>query len=727
MSNVLPGWRLYHQGRYEDALHLFAAHQNLEATAGTALSLLAQGRGTEALAQLERASRNQRNPLFSALRADLIGRNGDRQEAEQLLDQALRQHPSNGFFFALRGEQRIRQGNWDAGTQDFINAMEHRNDLTFPQFQRVIADMVDAVAARRIPASNAMRFINRVDYSSAQKPQPMNFFFAEARRALTATRRIERDGIVEPWSLLNQGVPTATAPSNPPVPSPPSTPVPPHSPGSRPTEPPSARSPAQERRQRQEERRQRSQQSQEQRRSQEQRNQTIQQTLAQRPAQRSPGTTGLEAKLPNMTAGPIVDVDAGDAFLAAVDELAVRTALKAVLREEFARNESLQDLVAAIPAQVWPSELEISIDNVDPIGFSSEPILRGSSKISNSNFRITGGDIRVQITLERCMQNLLAATHSLKPVNLPLVPLSIYRLELNLQDDFHKSMPTLEALYHEETQVQNEHQLAIGKFIGACIVQSYGGIWRYENPPEESAVFLGAHRLDPMALARDFLSTTSFDEVDFSTIIHEAEQAVRTSISLPTFREHIDPTPGLEKEALAMSLAELWIDYRFNLSETDIQAIAPSISVLGIRPRMILFSIDANYVPSNIIKSIGGSHTHSGKTVMAYGRRTGDFLILPSAKHFSRMLELIGLPLTRPHLDTMAMLASFFRPGWTVVHSDEIRHEVSAGAQVKLPAFRERNRETALRLSALDQNGRSRTIVINYRPDRLMPYEISLD
>ena len=730
MSNISQGWQAYRQGNFEEARRHFGANEGFDARAGEALSLLASGRGQEAIALVERAGQQDSDLQYPVLLADLVGRQGNRKEAEQRLDRVLRVRPTAGFILSLRGEQRVRQGNWEKGTEDFIAAMEHRTDQAFSHIQHVVADMVDAVAARRIPATDAMRLVNRIDYSSGKKTQEVSSYFAAARRALNATRRMEREGLVDPWSvgtMLDKSPEVETPPVNSQSPAQPRNQavnrgqVPPARLGEM-VQPSisvasssfpasgsadSSSSPAQLRRQRQDEDRARDKGNQKRRRQEEDaqrgRGREMQRRLAQR-----------QTHEPHRSRDELVESQLRD--------------MTAALKAERQLNECLQDIVAQTPPQVWPSEIKSPIDNVPPIGFSSSPILRGSSKIANSNFRITGGDLGVQITLERCMHNLMAAAHALKPVALPTAPQSIGRVELNLQDNFLETMPSLESLYLEETPVQNEKQLGIGKFIGECIVQCYGGTWHYHNPPETSMVNLGSHRLEPMKLAGEFLKAKSFDDVDLRALIDHADEAVRTSTSLPTFRQHIDPTPGLEIEALVMSLAQLWADYRFDLADTAVPQIAPTMEILDRRPRVIVFGLGRQFVPPAILEDSPGS-VISGKAIMAYDRRSGEFLVLASRKHFARMLRLTQLTLDAEGLPEITSLLPLFRPAWKTVidrESAQEARELSNSSEIVLPEFRERDQESGLRLQACDEEGVLRQIVLRYRPDHISPYALSV-
>lgn len=717
MANLQQGWDAYRRGNFEQAFSLFGSGDDVASVAGRALALLAQGRGAEATSLVENQAQRQSSPEMLVLLADIKGRQGARSDAERILTRAVSSNRDNGFYRSLLGEQRIRLGKWEEGTDDFIAAMGVRGERTFPHVQQVVADMVDAVAARRIPSKDAMRFVNRIDYSAAKKTQEISSFFATARRSINGNRRMERGNLVEPWAV---GVPVRSPSTNAPPqntqPSPPSRQA--HSTPNRPASPPApqavsrsqqqrptppAQSRANSRQDRSTSRSRQADRAATTARNAPNRQDAMRERLAQRHADsRQAPELLIEANQKNMTA---------------------------IMQQERHQNEELQSLVQATPPQVWPSQVEVAIDTIQPIGFSNKSILRGSSSINTNLFRLTSGDIGVEITLERCMHNLMAAAHSVKPVNLPLVPETIARLELNLQDDFLDSMPSLDALYAEETQVDDQRQLAIGKLIGECIVQSYGGVWEHADPPQESVIHLGDRVLDPMGLAGEFLQMKNFDDVCLRDLVDEADEAILTSTSLPTFTDHIDPTPGLEKEALRMSLAEMWVSYRFDLADTDIQTIAPTVSIIG-RPMktFIAFGIHSTHVPHGIIRSSPGSVDSDGQTRMAYCRKTGEFLVLGSRKHFRRLLQVSGTPLVASTASRFAEWAqALFRPGWTLMTNKEAADKWSREFdtdKLQPPRFRSQGNNSDLRLSAVDRNNRLQRIDIRYRPEKTQAFEI---
>lgn len=700
MTNLTQGWQAYHRGSYDQALRHFGSADSESAAAGRALSLVATGRGNEAASLVRQQLQRSASPFLRTLLADVLGRQGNRSEAERILRSGPRGRQLQGFQRSLLGEQRLRQGRWDDGTDDFIAALNQRDQRTFPHVQRVVADMVDAVAARRIPRQDALRFINRIDYSTSDKTQAMNSFFASARRALNANRRVDRKGLVEPWSVgvADEDSPPSRSRSN-----------------------NRARSSNRSRRPRSSGPPRRRQSN---RRSSRQHAPTpVQQTNGGQSRRSSSRVEVADEMQRRLTERPSQAPKKPDLLMEAKQR-----DMTDYMQRDRRRNEDLQALVAAVSPPSWPSEQEEAIDFIEPIGFAPRAIIRGSQAIETANFRITGGDISVQVTLERCMHNLLAAALATKPITLPLELPSIARLEFNLLDDFLSAMPGLDELYRKEHNVSDQIPLAIGKFIGECIVQSYGGVWDYDQQPEKSVIHLGDHILDPIGLAEKFLDADDFDSVTLREVIHEAEVAVDTSTTIPSFADYLDPTSGLEKEGLAMSLAELWVDYRFVVPDQILPDVAASLQVVEQTPKFVVFTIGSAYAPEVISKYVDGSVDEQGRIALGYLRDTGEFLLLPSRKHFARFMVEGRLDLGRKTAQAVSrLLDRFFRPGWVVATSsseaDQIKRKFG-DESYKPPAFRSESGQMDLRVHAVDEKRKRRVIHVQFRPGEVDPYEV---
>ncbi len=688
MSQLSKGWNAFHRGQFQQAFEYGDQTNSSGGLILKALSLQQDGRGDQAISLVETQLSRSPSATLEALLGDLLGRKGQRKQAERRLQRAVKRDPEQGLFRSLLGEQRIRQGRWKPGTKDITEALNQDRDRAFPHIQKVVTDMVDAVVARRIPRPDAMKFINRVDYSTADKTGAMNSFFATARRSLNSQTRMDRSSLVEPWSQVSAPGEVSPSATSSPATASPTRSAPSQKPPSSASTPPPQRS-------------------------------TSSPRSSQRPSPSSPPTAPRESSRRSSSPQKQRLRQRPNANRPSDDEPNISANQKnmtVVMQQERQKNESLQELIAPVYPPTWPSELEDPIDVIDAIGFSDTNLLRGSNSIETANFRITGGEIRVQITLDRCMNNLITAAQKVSPTTLPMTPASIPRIELNLIDRFHEEMDDLQDIYLRESEVENPHALAVGKFIGECIVQSYGGIWDHALPAHDTQIQLGDHRLDPIGLATKFLDTPSFDAVDLSTLIDQAREAISTSTAFPTFADHIDPTSGLEGVALQMSLAELWIAYRFQLQETQTQAVANSIKIRDTDfEEVILFSIDAQYISTSLLKGIDGSIDGQRRTRMAYVRKDGRFLVLPSNKHFIRVFRILFGELRSDNASTVAnWIGALFRPGWHVL-TDKSKtkkwQEKTGHADLQAPTFEvHQSGASTLTLHGVDPRGQHRII-----------------
>jgi len=410
---------------------------------------------------------------------------------------------------------------------------------------------------------------------------------------------------------------------------------------------------------------------------------------------------------------------------------AKRKDMAAVMESERQRNEELQELTEPVKPPTWPSELKEPIDNIDAIGYSASTITTGSNDIETANFRITGGDIGVQITLERCMHNMVAAAQRTKPTTLPTTLESIPRLELNLLDDFLDNMPRLGDMYTDENEVDDPQLLGVGKFIGECIVQSYGGSWNHETPAHKSVIHLGDHVLEPIGLAAEFLASEDFDEIRLRQIIDEADAAVETSTALSTFATYVDPTSGLGDEALTASLAELWVGYRFVMADTSVQDVADSIEILRSTEHLAVATIAPEHLPTLSRSDAPGATGQQQRAAIAYVRDTGEFLLLRSRKHFTRLLEISPLELNQDHAPEIAdWVQRWFRPEWELMVDRETtdywreRYETD---KLKSPSLQHRDEQYELVLHALDTQPAGRKIVITHRPSATASWQMTIE
>ncbi|RAL21733.1 hypothetical protein DL240_12835 [Lujinxingia litoralis] len=687
MSQTLAGWRAYSSGDYREAFsHFGDAPTSPESIAGLALSVLALGQGTDALLLVEQSAQQFPSPEFQVLLGDLTGRTGDRSGAERILQRLIQNYPDQVLGLSLLGEQRIRQGRWDEGTQNFIDALATSDLRATLHVQRVIRDLVDAVAARRIPQEAALRFVNRIDYSVPKKVAELNRFFAAARRAINNHQRMEPVELPEPWSQ-NASEVAHQAEASPRA------------------ESPSPRPPDRDRPVRTAQHNLKSRASGP--------RPVPQETTDTTPAQKRARRTRRPQRPEPIIAANLTDMGR-------------------VMREERHANEALQENVPTAIPPAWPSELEEPIDTIPAVEIPRGSIFGGSDSIRTQAFKLTEGDIGVEITLERCMHNMLASIQSIGDVTVPFNLQALRQLELNLLDDIFARMPSLSALYRDETAVNDQRPLAVGKFLGDCIAQAFGGVWHYKQPPEASTMSVGQQKLDPLGVATSILAAEHFDEVGFAHLIRQAEAGVGTGTAMVARHFYVDPTPGLDGEALSMKLAELWAAYRFVLPVIQINEIADSLRVLSTHPAFIVMSLSREYISENFLTQVGpGALGSDQRVALAYVRQTGEFLLLSSARHFARLLEVSGFSLTEASLATvLPWLQRLFRPGWRLVENQEVAERARARIghpQIGAPQLHSRGiRGTALQATFLDRAA-SWQLTLEHQIDALTPFTLSLE
>ncbi len=400
------------------------------------------------------------------------------------------------------------------------------------------------------------------------------------------------------------------------------------------------------------------------------------------------------------------------------------------MHQERLLNKAIQDMVpAAVPPQ-WPSLVENPIDQIPPIGMDSRNILGGVTGLGAAVFRLTGGDITIEIVLERCLHNLLAATQTHKATTLLFRPTSIARLELNMRDGLLDRLEPMDSLYIEETKITNDRTLALGRFLGDCVVQTYGGVWAYEHPPEASFIHLGkGATLRPFALAKQWIDADDIDDVILESITSRAKHAMADYAMLSTVVSYADPTPGLDGSALAIKLADLWIEYRFIMREADLQEVTDAISVIEQDSTSILFSIDAKWAPDSATGFQDRSITSDGNVYIAYVRSTGEFLLMGSRKHFARYVSLRWDALTAESVNEVAaLLATTHLQATKVVKDETAAKKINAhfnSAEISAPRFALKNNTSSL-IAWFYTGNSAFQYQLTYAPNELAPCQLQI-
>lgn len=194
MTDIGTARAALHAGDLDRATQLFTTLYDRDpGGAATGLARVALRRGDAQRAEnLARTAMENGAPEALALLAQAVGEQGRRQEAEQLAQTALQYSPDSGVVRAILGEQRIRRGEWDLGTQDFIDALtlDGRGEV-IAYLHRVLDDLVRAARAEKLNPDQALGFVNRVEYSSPQGHGYLARLFAAARRAINSRTHLE--------------------------------------------------------------------------------------------------------------------------------------------------------------------------------------------------------------------------------------------------------------------------------------------------------------------------------------------------------------------------------------------------------------------------------------------------------------------------------------------------------------------------------------------------------
>lgn len=197
-QSITHAWHELSQGNYAQAERIFQQYINegndaAEALRGMGRVALHRGDVKRAEALARQSMSLDANGDVQLLIGEILGAQGKRREAERFLSNAVEYNTSDAYARALLAEQIIRQGRWEEGTNQFIRALSDDDDGDgFRCLQGVLCDLVDAFHAGRIPETEAMKFVNRLDYSVPKTGPEMQAFFGEARRSIASGTPLQR-------------------------------------------------------------------------------------------------------------------------------------------------------------------------------------------------------------------------------------------------------------------------------------------------------------------------------------------------------------------------------------------------------------------------------------------------------------------------------------------------------------------------------------------------------
>lgn len=475
--------------------------------------------------------------------ADAVGRQGRRAEAEQLALDAINRFSDSGPLRAVLGEQRIRQANWELGTQDFVDAfsLDGRDEVIEHLF-RVLSDLTIGHRAGKVPSDRAIAFIRRIGSNIANAP--------ELEPALAAAL-----GAIERKEVFSLTPPPARrrAPTGPPA-------------RSRPNQaPPPPPQPA--------------------------------------AAPRMPRPSGV---VPDLVA---------------------------VMRRDRELNDQLQSELAPLGLPDWPSRHTEMLDVIEPMVPKKLEIDR--EEFQREHLNVTSGSVASEIIIERALQLLLQEIGSTTASVPDFNEVGLTQLEMALWDGALERMHPIPPIYLGEQTDADARVLAIGGFLGACVVNPGEATWSFARRAAESTIETYSEELEPFRTAAAWLAAENKDDVS----LHEFLAHARKTIGLgPRSNARLDPTEGLQGTALAMKLAELWLNFREHDLDTAQTSVAAAIRPLHIEPTVIVFALGHAFAPTDPL-----GRRPRGEVAVAYVRATTEFLLLSSRKHFARACgELIG-------------------------------------------------------------------------------------
>jgi len=304
--------------------------------------------------------------------------------------------------------------------------------------------------------------------------------------------------------------------------------------------------------------------------------------------------------------------------------------LARVIQGDRNKNEQLQETIGQMQPPDWPSSPDYGeIDPVRSLAWENQSIYADEPGMDATDFRITSGNVRSEIFLERCLQNLLKGAKEDRAVSLRYRPEAITRIEINCWDGLLERLPDLSPIYDEFHEADQYEELALGRFLGECVAAPYDGTWDFADSPEDSKLIVGNRTLDPLGLAARWVAAENPDDVNLEQIADQAREASEQSLSLTIEQDYIDPTGEVEGQSLNVKLAEMWARYLFRLAGSSFADLAETVETLEVEPGVIIFEIAADLCPKPARGPRGSAVRENGRVALAYLRERGEFLLWP--------------------------------------------------------------------------------------------------
>lgn len=640
--SIDQGFHALASRRLDDAQIAFtSALRNNEldvmALIGMARLSLLRGRTQDANDFLARAEQRGQGPLLQVTRAQIVGQQGRRAEATALLQQVIAGNPHDALALAVLAEQRLRQGYWDEGANFAVKAiMRDRDGQALAHVCEITYDMSEAVAQNKIPAREALKFINKIDYGTGNETSS---FFAQARRAFSS-------GEV----LRQQPRPAAPRPPAPAQAT--SAPRPVSQPAQRQQTPP-------------------------------------QQAQRPRPVSRPASgvthtTTSLQSqrdqqRASNQRMQPDRSHERGLGALRGHQPDFLLS-----IRKERELNEELQRSLGSMYLAEWPSDHDTSIDTIAMPESSQASVTEQLASYRQLDFRVTDGSILSQIYMDRCMSLMLNLIPTQLVGTVVLHPHELAQLELNVIDGLLEEYPEVFTGDLGELTLTDPKTTALAKFIGEAIIRAYGGTWEYHEPPSESQIHFGRETISPYKTALEWMGAQNPYDVNTNDLVeYAAELSSQANQLVASSYQHIDLLDGLRGDLLRNKLAELFSFYRIALARVPSTEIAPALEVLSNTEKLIVFELPEEWCPTMPTSMLArAKRMRSNKYAIGYRRVTGEFVMMGGRAGFVRCLPDLaeGLdPSTKQAI--VEALAQYHIPGAMVLSTEQSAQRIAQVTQ----------------------------------------------
>lgn len=347
-------------------------------------------------------------------------------------------------------------------------------------------------------------------------------------------------------------------------------------------------------------------------------------------------------------------------------------ALVAVMQRDRKLNEELQALVAPIGLPVWPSKIGQKLDVLPPI--RPQTLGYDPERMKQNTLALTSGEVATEILLERAQQALMRAAQYGSATVPGLDEIGLTQLEIAMWDGALERMRSIPEIYRQDKRIDAK-LLALGAFLGDCVVRNGDATWSFANQPEKSTVTIAGQTASPFKYAAEWILADDKDDVYLEEVLATARALEGYSYQPPP---RIDPTEGIQGEALALKLAEQWFTFRGHAPGVALADIAGGIRPLKSLKAVVFFALRSDLAPP-AARGVGDAALSAGEVPIAYVRRTGEFLCLGSRKHYARAMGAhLGVltDQTAPH--ALEIFKSLHRPGAKIAQTPTVRKRADA-------------------------------------------------